>query len=76
MDVAGWTDLLDLFASVLDEGMKHVLRRGLDRAYVTRSAELAGLRGRVQLSKSLSRLSFPQGRAYREFDDLKPGCAP
>jgi 5-methylcytosine-specific restriction enzyme subunit McrC len=72
VDVAGSTDLLDLFARVLDEGVKHVLRRGLARAYVTHSAELAGIRGRLSLSESLSRLSFVQGRAHCEFDDLSP----
>jgi 5-methylcytosine-specific restriction enzyme subunit McrC len=72
VDVAGSTDLLDLFARVLDEGVKHVLRRGLDRAYVTCSAERAGVHGRVQFAESLSRLSFFQGRAHCEFDELNP----
>ena len=70
VDVAGSTDLLDLLARVLNGGVEHLVRRGLDRAYVARSEEIPGIRGRLLISQSVAKLSFPQGRAWCQFDDL------
>ena len=64
------TELIDLFAGVLIEGMRSLLRRGLDRDYHTKSRELAGVRGQVDFGASLNRMLFQQGRAECRVDDL------
>lgn len=62
--------LVQLFARVLRSGVSHLLLRGLDRTYVSETAELAGVRGRIEMAASTQRLSFPQARAVCTFDEL------
>lgn len=72
IDVSGVdkTDIVDLFARVLDGAVRHVLRRGLDRSYVPAIEEVAGVRGRVKFASTVAKLSHKQGRAVCEFDNL------
>jgi 5-methylcytosine-specific restriction enzyme subunit McrC len=62
--------LAELFARVLRSGVSHLLLRGLDRSYVSKTEELSGVRGRIEIAASLQRVSFPQGRAVCSFDEL------
>ena len=61
---------LGLLAQVLLHGTRRLLRAGLPRAFETREAELAALRGRVELAPSLGRGLLAQGRAVCAFDEL------
>src|SRR5689334_11742939 len=63
-------NLVALFARVLGSGVAHPLLRGLDRAYVSETAELAGVRGRIHIGASTRQLSFSRGRAVCTFDEL------
>ena len=40
------TELIDLFAFVLNDGLIHLSRLGLERGYVIKQEEISGLRGR------------------------------
>ena len=64
------TELVDLFARVLAGGVTHLLKRGLDRSYGTRTDELPGIRGRLELGQSLHRASFIRARAVCTFDEM------
>jgi 5-methylcytosine-specific restriction enzyme subunit McrC len=64
------TDILELFGKVLDNGLAHLLRRGIDRNYVTHREAVSGIRGRIDFGLSLQRLLFPQGKAVCEYDEL------
>ncbi len=64
------TELINLFARVLVEGTRHLLRRGLSRDYQTYSRELAGVRGQIDFGRSLSKMLFQQGRAQCRVDEL------
>jgi len=66
----GRTQLADLFAQVLANGTRRVLRQGLDRGYVTRSEDTARLRGRVDLSASVQRALLPKAQAHCHYDTL------
>ena len=72
IDVSGVdrTDIVDLFARVLDGAVRHVLRRGLDRSYVAVTEEVVGVRGRVSIAPTVARLFHKQGRTVCEFDEL------
>lgn len=72
VSLAGEARLVDLFARVLRSGVTHLLKRGLDRRYITADEELAGVRGRIDISASLKRVSFPRARAWCVFDELSP----
>jgi 5-methylcytosine-specific restriction enzyme subunit McrC len=47
------TDLLGLFARVLINGTRMLLKRGIDRYYLQETAELAGVKGKLELSATL-----------------------
>jgi 5-methylcytosine-specific restriction enzyme subunit McrC len=60
----------ELFARVLTNGTQHLLRRGLDRDYLPYREETASLKGRFDLTASMSRQTWRQGRMVCEFDEL------
>ena len=60
----------DLFATILARGMARQLKQGIYREYVPAEAELAGLRGRIDMRRSmLSRLAGRRTLACA-FDEL------
>ena len=64
------TELLDLFAKVLINATKMLLKRGIDKNYIDHTEELAGVKGKVQISQTLkSNLLFKQ-RTICNFDDF------
>jgi len=76
VDALDSTDLLDLFARVLVNGTRRLLRRGLDRGYLPREEELAGVRGKVLVTTTLRRELLRQGRAACAWDDLEYDTPP
>ena len=69
-------ELADLFAVVLANGINHLLRRGLDQSYLPEEAELAGIRGRINIGVTARRMLAPHGRAYCQFDELHVDTLP
>lgn len=64
------TELLDLFAKILINAIKMLLKRGIDKNYIDYTEELAGVKGKVQISQTLkSNLLFKQ-RTICTFDDF------
>lgn len=64
------TELLDLFSKVLINATKMLIKRGIDKNYVDHTEELAGVKGKVQISQTLkSNLLFKQ-RTICNFDDF------
>ena len=61
---------LALLAQVLLHGTRRRLHNGLPRTFQTQEAELASLRGRVELAPTLGRGLLGQGRAVCTFDEL------
>lgn len=62
------TELLDLFAKILINGTKILLKRGIDRSYIDFTDEIAGVKGKIQISQTLkSNLLFKQ-RTICTFD--------
>ena len=64
------TRIVDLFAAVLNAGVKHLLRRGLDRGYVARREDIAGVRGKLELSATIKADLLRRCRTVCEFDEL------
>ena len=65
------TELVDLFAKVLISGLKHILRRGLDRGYVQVRDELSTLRGRLDFNRSMGLMVRNTPRMVCEFGELQ-----
>lgn len=78
VDVAGidGTELVDLYAAVLLSGLRHLVRRGLDQTYLPVEAEIAGIRGRVQIAATARRMLAQHGRAQCLFDELSVDTLP
>ncbi len=70
------TELVDLFAHVLSKGLAHVLRRGLDRGYISHEESIPGIRGKMLLTPSLKRNDLRAGRAVCSFDELSYDVLP
>lgn len=64
------TDLLGLFARVLTNGTRRLLRRGLDRGYLPREDEIAGVRGKLLTTPTLRRDLLRRARAVCAWDEL------
>jgi 5-methylcytosine-specific restriction enzyme subunit McrC len=58
-----------LLASILAKLVQQRLRIGIGRSYTNEGNLLRGLRGRVDLSKSLKRLAFENGQAYCRYHE-------
>ena len=70
--VEGSPNLPNLLGRVLTEGTRSLLRRGLDRGYISYIDELAAPRGRFLLAETVKRSSFARGRLVCQFDELSP----
>jgi 5-methylcytosine-specific restriction enzyme subunit McrC len=69
-------DLLNLFARVLANGTHRLLHRGLDRGYLPREEELAGVRGKLLATPTLRRNLLRKGRAMCAWDELEYDTLP
>lgn len=63
-------DTVNLLAQLLVALTHNAVRRGLNRDYLTRHEELAGVRGRLLVAESSRKLLFNHGRAACAFDEL------
>ena len=64
------TSLVNLYASVLLQGMRHLMRRGLEQSYIAERAEIPGIRGRANIAITARRMLAVHGKAFCEFDEL------
>jgi 5-methylcytosine-specific restriction enzyme subunit McrC len=74
LDVGGIqsSDALSLCAHVLTEGIDRLLRRGIDQGYTELTEDTSRLRGRVNITATISGLAWLQARAVCQFDELTP----
>ena len=66
------SDFVNLLAKVLVLELWKLIRRGLARNYVEREDEVSGIRGKLNMVRSIANLSFPRGRAVCAFDEFSP----
>ena len=66
----------DLLGKVLAGGVNHLFRRGIDRGYVERREDLAGVRGKLAVSETAKRALRVQGRAACDFEELSVDVLP
>lgn len=60
-----------LLTRVLVVGMLRQLRRGLDRIYVSQEKELVGVRGRVDVARTLTGSLLQRGRTFSRYEELE-----
>lgn len=78
VDVSGIdsTELVDLFATVLEKGTNHLIRRGLDQGYLARDEELSSIRGRINVANTARRMLTQHGKAHCVYDELSVNTLP
>ncbi len=64
------TTVEELFARVLDGGVTHLLKRGLDRGYITEEVDTSSLRGKLDVSTTIKRQLLLQSRVHCVIDSL------
>lgn len=69
--ISDYRHAIDLFTRVLVNGCHHILKRGLDRGYVSYSNEYPGIKGKVNFGATINRNLFEQGKAVCEFDEFE-----
>jgi 5-methylcytosine-specific restriction enzyme subunit McrC len=70
VDPISSTTLADLFARVLINGTKHVLKRGFDRGYVSHHEQTSRLRGRINFHESIRTNAAVTCKLPCDFDEL------
>ncbi len=68
--------ILDLLARVLANGTAHLIRRGMGRGYIETTADIRGLRGRLDFSETVKRQLAPLGRLHCRYDELSYDTLP
>jgi 5-methylcytosine-specific restriction enzyme subunit McrC len=70
------SDLLNLLGRVLLNGTKTLLKRGIDRQYLTENEVYQGIKGKVNITDSLRKNLFSKGLSVCEFDELSADILP
>lgn len=63
--------LHDLLAEVLVRGVGAQVKRGINRDYLTHRDELATVRGRIEVTRTMAARSLTRGRLVCEFDEYE-----
>jgi 5-methylcytosine-specific restriction enzyme subunit McrC len=64
------TQILDLLADVLNRGMDHLLRRGLDRNYLAQREVIPGIHGKLDITATIKANLLSRAHAVCEFDEF------
>lgn len=70
VDVDDKMQLLDLFAKVLINATKILLKRGIDKSYIEQTTELAGIKGKIQISQTLKGNLLFQQKTICTYDEF------
>ncbi len=64
------TEILDLFAFVITRSIEQILKQGMDRYYVEKEKEIAGIKGKLNITKTVKRNGFGSGRTTCVYDEF------
>ena len=65
-----FTELIDLFALVLKNGINHLLKKGFDKNYILHSEDTKRLRGKIDFGITIKKNLIKKARLYCHFDEL------
>ena len=75
-EIEGLSSAHDLLGKILAGGVNHLVRRGIDRGYLERREDLAGIRGKLAVSETAKRALRSRGRAVCDFEELSLDILP
>ncbi|MGA2298730.1 MAG: hypothetical protein ABSG15_14380, partial [FCB group bacterium] len=65
-----FTELIDLFALVLKNGINHLLKKGFDRNYILYSEDTKRLKGKIDFGVTIKRNLLKKARLQCNFDEI------
>ena len=74
--IRGLPTVQDLLGKLLAGGVNHVFRRGINRGYVERREDLAGIRGKLAASETAKRALRAKSRVACDFEELSVDILP
>ena len=74
--LGGLSTIQDLLGKVLAGGVSHLFRHGIDRGYIERREDVAGIRGKLAVSETAKRALRERGRAACDFEELSVDTPP
>ncbi len=70
VDMDDSTELLDLFAKIIINGAKILLKRGIDRSYVCVDDEISGIKGKLLLAETIKSNLLLKQKTKCSFDEF------
>ncbi len=70
------TQLLDLFAKILINASKILLKRGIDKSYIEYEDEIAGVKGKLNIAQTLKSNLLFKGKTICTFDEFSSNTIP
>ncbi len=64
------TELVDLFAKILINATRILLKRGIDKSYIAETFEISGIKGKLELAETLKRNLQMRFRTICSFDEF------
>lgn len=74
--IQGLTTPQDLVAKLLANGVNHLIRRGIARGYIERREDLAGIRGRIVMARTVKRALRARRNVACDFEELSVDILP
>lgn len=68
--IQGLTTPQDLLAKLLANGVNHLIRRGIAHGYIERREDLAGIRGRIAMARTIKRALRARRKVACDFEEL------
>ncbi len=72
----GITRVLDLFARVLINATHTLMKKGLDKNYISYTDELSGIKGKLELASTFKKHPVQQQKTICSFDELSMNILP
>lgn len=70
VSASDYSQYIDLFAKVLKNGCSYILKRGLDREYIEKSAEIPQIKGKIGFNEYIKNSARPSTRIHCFYDQL------
>ena len=70
VDLEGQTNLQNLFAKVLINGVNHLFKRGVNRDYRVENEGIRSVKGKIDFSTTLKKNLLMNGKVQCEFDEF------
>lgn len=70
------TELIDLFAHILINGTRKLLKRGIDHNYISETVSYAGVKGKLEFSATIKSGLYRQQRTFCTTDEFSANVLP